>query len=156
MIVRRFFLLNVSILWLIVVLFLPLNCWGLNDSQNEFIYHEGRISDALFVSTTPDKRTIGVYLTVAIQNELSPQEWASTVEKYFKAYGFPVKIILDHRRPKGKGATAVIYIGAKAYEGNLSSGSISLSHLISNHKKVFAELLELYKKANPDLFTTRS
>ena len=130
------------------------NGWGQGNPNEKVIYKEGRISEALHASMIPNKRTVGVYLTVAKQNELTPQEWASTLEKYFKAYGFPVKIILNHKNSKGKGATAVIYIGAKAYEGNLSSGSVSLSHLLTKHKKVFAELLEIYKEANPDLFTT--
>lgn len=44
-----------------------------------------------------------------------------------------------------------VYIGAKAYDGNLSSGGVGLQHLLTNHKEVFSELLDLYKRANPDI-----
>lgn len=151
MTIRRFYSNHRAVLFsLTLFLFLPFINWG----QSETIYEEGRISEALYASMKPDNRTVGVYLTVAKENELSPQEWASTVEKYFKAYGFPVKIILDNQRPEGKGAVALIYVGAKAYNGNLSSRGVSLYHLLKEHKAVFSDLLALYKEANPDLFTS--
>lgn len=132
---------------------IPFFVWGQDAPVEQSTYKEGRISEALHASMTPDNRTVGVYLTVAKENELSPEKWASTVEQYFKTYGFPVKIILDHKRPEGKGAAALIYIGAKAYEGNLSSGDVSLYYLLSEHEKVFGDLLKLYREANPDLST---
>lgn len=136
---------------LAIVLFASCRSWG----QDAKMYNQGPISEALHASMIPDNRTIGVYLTVCQQNELSPSAWASTLNKYFSAYGFPVKIILDESPPKGTGAVARIYVAAKAYQGNLSSGDIGLSYLFTEHQKVFSELLELYKKANPDLFTDR-
>jgi len=182
--IRRFFsAYRILFLMPIIVFSMTPNIWGQDDLDTKIINQQAQITDAinrmngiinqgdedieqihrrlenikkaLHASMTPDNRTVGVYLSIGKDNELSPQTWMSTIEKYFKAYGFPVKIIVDHNQPEGKGAIAVIYIGAKAYEGNLSSGSVSLHYLLTEHKKVFNELLEMYKVANPNLFTTK-
>lgn len=155
MTIRRLFSCSNSLFFALaaVVLFFPMLSWGQDASQNQSAYKEGRITEALFASVTPDSQTVGVYLVVGQENEVSPQEWATTIEKYFTAYGFPVKIILYHKHLEGTGAVARIYIAGKAYQGNLSNGNIGLSHLLTEHAKVFPELLNMYKEANPDLFT---
>lgn len=131
-------------------------CWGQNTAKDTTTYKIGGISKALHASMIPDNRTVGVFLSVGKQNKIPPSEWASTVEKYFNAYGFPVEIILREKRTNGKAAIALMYIGAKRYQGNLSSGGVGLYHLFNNHKEVFTELLDLYKKANPDMSFTQN
>lgn len=127
------------------------------DETIEQIQHRSEnIKATISASITPNNRTVGVYLIIGKGNEVPPKEWEATIKKYFEAYGFPVKIILDNLPPEGKGAIALIYVGAKAYQGNLSNGSVSLHYLLTEHKKVFPDLLEMYKKSNPDLFTSKN
>ncbi len=179
--IRRLLLVYKTLyLALVIVLIFPHTTWGQSDLDSKITERQAQIADALNrmndiinqadkkleslenvkaaidASMIPNNRTIGVYLIIGKDNEAAPNEWVSTIEKYFKAYGFPVKIISDNAHPEGQGAIALIYVGAKAYEGNLPNGSISLHYLLTEHKKVFSDLLEMYKEANPDHFTTKN
>ena len=122
------------------------------DTMQVPTFQTGKISDALYASSRPNNQKVGVYLTVCKENELSPQEWAETLFKYFQAYGFPVSIILDEDPPDGEAALALIYVGGVGYEGNLSWDGIGLQFLFNNHQTVFTEIASMYKRANPNLF----
>ena len=118
-------------------------------SQEDLRITEGRITDALFASTTPDKKTIGVFLTVPKKNDVAPQDWAIQMIKYFDAYGLPVKVIVHHKPPiDGTGAHALIFVGGERYKGNLSGGGVGLYHFFEEHEKVFTNLFSLYKQVN--------
>lgn len=153
---KAFLTVNKTLFFTLIFICSLTSSWGQNSAKQPSTYEIGGISKALHASMIPDNRKVGVYLSVGLQNEVPPSEWASTIEKVFTAYGFPVKIILREKRTNGKAAIARIYIGAKAYGGNLSSRNIGLNHLLTNHEKVFAELLDLYKKANPDMTFTQN
>ncbi len=177
---RLFSIHNAFYLVLIIVFSFPYKSWGQDDIDSKIIGKQAQITDALNrmndiinqadekleslknvkavinASSVPNNKTVGVYLIIGKDNEVAPNEWVSTVKKYFKAYGFPVKVILDNTHPEGQGAIALIYVGAKVYNGNLSNGSVSLHYLLTEHKKVFSDLLEMYKEANPRLFTAKN
>lgn len=181
---RLFSACKILYLALAVIVIFPHTSCGQDDLEREIIHKQAQITDAINrmndiinqadedieqiqyrsenikttinASTIPNSRTIGVYLVIGQGNGVPPKEWGSTIEQYFKAYGFPVKIILDNLPPKGQGAIALIYVGGKAYDGNLSNRSVSLHYLLTEHKKVFTDLLGLYKKANPDLVTSKN
>ena len=178
--IRRLFSIHKTLCLALVIIFsFPHISWGQDDLDSKIIEKQAQITDALNrmndiinqadeklehlenvkavinASSIPNNKTVGVYLIIGKDNEVAPNEWVSTVEKYFKAYGFPVKIISDNTHPAGQGAIALIYVGAKAYDGNLSNGSVSLHYLLTEHKKVFSDLLDMYKEANPDLFTDK-
>lgn len=117
-------------------------------------FKEGHIGNAIDASFKPDARIVGFYLTVAKQNDATPEQWAEKIQQYFDAYRLPVEIILDSTRPEGASARARIYIDGVAYDGNLSNGNVGLRHFFTKHKEVFRGLGAMYKEANPDLYVT--